>query len=81
MCGYYDLQASYLGYTNKNKPHFVFLDSRVDPYSVESLKASRRDPDTLSWDEAMAIPEEVGKWKEAALKEIRALKAKKTWLR
>ena len=80
VCGFYDLHASYLGYKPDTAPKFLFLNSRMDPQSVELMKASTKDPDTLSWDEAMSIPEEVERWKAAALKEIRALESKQTWL-
>ncbi|CAJ1935829.1 unnamed protein product [Cylindrotheca closterium] len=79
ICGFYDLHFSYLGYTTTNTPKFVFLDSKAPPDSIEFLKTGTTDPDILSWDEAMAGPDR-DKWREAALKEIRALEHKRTWL-
>eukprot|EP00980_Cylindrotheca_fusiformis_P005885 scaffold1235_cov177-Cylindrotheca_fusiformis.AAC.1 len=58
----------------------MFVDSQADINSFEFLKAAKTDPDTLSWDEAMKIPEEVERWRAAADKEIRALEHKGTWL-
>ena len=80
ICGFYDLSISYLGFKLEGAPHFIFMDSKVNPQQVEFMKASTKDPDTLSWDEAMSIPEEADRWREAALKEIRALESKRTWL-
>ena len=81
ICGYYDLHFSYLGYTKENKPNFMFIDSKASAQSLEFLKAASTDPDILTWDEAMSgTPEEVTKWREAALKEVRALEHKETWL-
>ena len=79
--GYYDLNASYLGYVEDKAPKFVFLDSKAPAESIDFLKASTKDPNTLNWDEAMnGSPEEVKKWREAALKEIHELEKKGTWL-
>jgi hypothetical protein len=48
--------------------------------SADSFKASIGDPDTLSWDQAMADVENLDKWMEAALKEISSLEAHGTWI-
>ena len=80
VCGYYDLDVSYLGYCAGDAPKFLFLNSGAPVDAIELLKAATSDPDILSWDEAMAIPEEREKWLEAALIEIRALEQKRTWL-
>ena len=46
-----------------------------------ALKASPSDPDTLSYDEAMAdTPSNVLKWMEAALKEVISLEKNGTWI-
>ena len=79
VCGYYELRASYLGFNHANTPKFVFMDSGAPVQAIEFLKASSSDPDVLSWDDAMASSDRE-KWLEAALKEIRALEQKGTWL-
>ena len=56
------------------------MDSRAPPESIEILKAASTDPDILSWEQAMNHPTEGTQWSEAALKEVRALEHKRTWL-
>ncbi|CAJ1949055.1 unnamed protein product [Cylindrotheca closterium] len=80
IAGFYDLHFSYLGYKLEDKPNFVFMDSRAPADVIEFLKAASSDPDILTWDEAMKHPEEAEQWRKAALKEIRALEHKRTWL-
>ena len=82
--GYYTVPSSYLGYKPTEAPR-VYLH-RVDgsmsnkPTDLEFFKATVSDPDTLTWDEAMAEgPENVAKWLEAADKEIKALEGKEAW--
>lgn len=41
--------------------------------------AKKRDPDTLTWNEAMTDAAHVDDWRAAALKEIRELEAKDCW--
>ena len=43
------------------------------------FKAAATDPDTLSFDQALADVEHLDKWKEAAEKEIKSLEDKETW--
>ena len=45
-----------------------------------AFKAAVSDPDTLNWDEAMAIDAERNQWLEAAAAEIKALELKGTWI-
>ena len=45
-----------------------------------AFKAARSNPDTLSWKQAMAIPEERAEWEAAALKEILSLVKRRTWV-
>jgi hypothetical protein len=47
---------------------------------LSGYKATTTDPDTLSFDQAMSIPDEVEKWKDAALAEIRSLEKNDTWV-
>ena len=78
--GYYDIPSSELGYSPGEHPRFLF--HRVD-CSTDVLFGSaktQRDPDTLSWDEAMAEdPDAVKNWLESAKKEIRELEGKQAW--
>ena len=43
------------------------------------FKAAASDPDTLTFEQAIADVEHVDKWKEAAEKEIKSLEDKGTW--
>jgi hypothetical protein len=47
--------------------------------SADAFKASVGDPDTLSYDEAMADKEFVDEWRRAAKKEIETLESHGTW--
>jgi hypothetical protein len=51
-----------------------------EPDHRQAYSASNSDPDTLSWDEAMASGDEVPQWLEAARLEIEALTNKKAWV-
>ena len=48
--------------------------------SPNAFKAAASDPDTLSFDHAMADIEHVSKWMEAAAKEVASLEKNGTWL-
>ena len=81
ITGYYDLNVSYLGYLEEKAPRFMFLDCGAPLDSIEFLKASQKDPNVFSWDEAMSQgPEEVKKWRLATWKEVHELEKKGTWL-
>ena len=61
-----------------NQQYLTHLD-RNQPLSL-ALKASPTDPDTLSFDEAMAEePEQVKEWLKAASAEIESLEKNATW--
>lgn len=61
-----------------NQPNLTHLDPN-QPLSL-ALKASPTDPDTLSFDEAMAEePEQVKEWLKAASAEIESLEKNATW--
>jgi hypothetical protein len=47
--------------------------------SLDPFKASIGDPDTLSYDEAMADKVHVDDWRSAARKEIETLESHGTW--
>jgi hypothetical protein len=47
--------------------------------SPTAFKAAASDPDTLSFDQAMADIEHVTKWMEAAAKEVASLERNGTW--
>ena len=55
--------------------HFTYVGALVP----QVYKAAARDPDTLSYDEAIADHEHIADWKAAATKEIRCLEEKGTW--
>jgi hypothetical protein len=60
--------------------HFAYMYSffRINAPSV--YKAAASDPDTLSYDQAMADAPFVDEWKMAAMKEIQTLTEKGTWV-
>jgi hypothetical protein len=47
--------------------------------SPEAYVASAHDPDTLTWDQAMADQEHVEEWRQAIDVEVRALEQMETW--
>ena len=59
--------------------HFSSLFTALRIKAPAVYKAAASDPDTLSYDQAMADHPHVQKWLEAAAEEIRVLEAKGTW--
>ena len=58
----------------------LYHASLVSPvFSSNAFKAVVKDLDLFSYDEAMGDPDNVDKWQEAALKEIRMLEEKGAW--
>jgi hypothetical protein len=57
------------------EPDDFFLPSLIQPYGM----VTHRDPDNLSWTEAMADTEHLNKWIAAARAEITVLEANETW--
>ena len=83
VTGYYNLNASYLGYISDKAPKFIFMDTNAPSDAIEFLKAATKDPNTCTWEEAMSQSlAEIKQWKEAALtKEVQQLEQKATWLK
>ena len=78
--GYYTVPACYLGYKPSDAPKFHLHQVYCPPHVLFGAAKAQRDPDTLSWDEAMSEdPESVKKWLEAAAKEIKELEEKGAW--
>ena len=73
--GYDNTQA--YGYASAPRDWFLGL-SEAMPYST-AFKAATTDPDTLSFDQAMADTANVTRWMEAATKEIVSLEKNGTW--
>lgn len=67
--------AGYFAHTLDNHPWSTLSD--IDPPSGFKARAVK-DPDTLSYGDAMASPNKA-QWLEAAQKEISALESKNTW--
>jgi hypothetical protein len=77
--GFYSIPGAYLGYNPEQTPK-IYLNRLSVPPEVLFNKASMADPDTLTWEEAMAeSKEQCSKWLESADKEINQLEEKETW--
>ena len=77
--GYYNVPSAYLGYKPNTAPKLYLYPIDI-PLETLFGKASVHDPDTLTWDEAMAeSPQNVKNWLSAANKEIAALEGKHAW--
>ncbi|GKY94961.1 hypothetical protein MPSEU_000460700 [Mayamaea pseudoterrestris] len=59
--------------------HFAGLFASLRIPAPAVYKAAATDPDTLSYEQAMADQPHVSKWLEAAAEEIRVLESKGTW--
>ena len=79
--GYYDVPSCWLGYKPSETPKLMLHRSpEIEEVVFASARKSKSDPDTLTWDQAMAeSPDQVKKWLEAAQTEISALEHKRTW--
>ena len=61
--GYYQVPATELGYEANTCPKLMLLRVECDTTTLFGSAKSKRDPDTLSWDEAMSEdPESVKNW-------------------
>ena len=79
--GCYEVPAACLGFKSGEAPKIHLLNNpEVEKVVFASVKAAQRDPDILTWDQAMAeSPDQVQKWLEAASKEVKELESKETW--
>ena len=78
--GYYQVPATELGYEANTCPKLMLLRVECDTTTVFGSAKSKRDPDTLSWDEAMSEdPESIKNWLASAKKEIEELEGKQAW--
>jgi hypothetical protein len=75
--------ASSLGHLTDDAAYLVSTTAGFNamdlpqPYAYQATK--QKDPDTLTWDQAMSDSNHADDWKAAALKEIRELEAKGCW--
>ena len=58
----------------------IFEENSVLSITPTAFKASASDPDTLSFEQAMADTDNVTKWMEAAAKEVASLEKNGTWV-
>ena len=86
----FNLTRDLFGMNERNSPVLSYLidaltkatppvPSASTLVSADAFKANVGDPDTLSFDEAMADKEHADEWRAAALKEIVSLEAHGTW--
>ena len=61
--------------------HFSKLYAYVGAVASRVYKAAASDPDTLTFDQAMADTERIEQWKAAAAKEIQGLVDNGTWIK
>ena len=74
------MPATELGYEANTCPKLMLLRVECNTTMLFGSAKSKRDPDTLSWDEAMSEdPESIKNWLASAKKEIEELEGKQAW--
>jgi hypothetical protein len=68
------------GYGYLASPNAWIFEENGIVFSPTAFKAAASEPDTLSFDQAMADIEHVTKWMEATAKEVASLQKNGTWL-